>query len=552
MKDQNKKSRRHFIRTAAVAATVVPGLCAVPGAGATAFFLELTGWQAAFDIVVYGATPAGITAAVAAAREGRSVALIEPLAIAGGMMSGGLAFSDSNQMFRSMLGGLFEEFHQRVEKVYADRGIVLNYRVQEKDTRHWTYEPHVAELVFNGLLKEAGVQVFLNETLTTVTTRRKAIEQLKTTSGKSYKGTVFIDASYEGDLMAAAKVSYRVGRESREEFGESLAGAAYPKQAVAAMALNAQQKPLPLISGTTLPAAGAGDHRIMTYSFRLCLSEDPANSVPFTAPEGYDADRYELFRRYYRIAPESGIPLDLYPIPGNKLDGNNGIGRQLSSGLVGENWDYPDAGPQRRKEIWKQHVTYTQGLLYFLMTDPAVPEAVRMRMKKMGYAKDEFALYDHFPPVLYVREARRMEGAYFLTQKDILENKEKPDPIGVGSFPIDSHDCQRIATPGGGFINEGTIFPAETRVGARGIAYQIPYRCMLPKAEECTNLLVPVCASSSHVAFSSLRVEPAWMVMGESAGIAAAVAVENRVTVQKVDTTQLATRLKAKGQVLHF
>ncbi|MFT4093762.1 MAG: FAD-dependent oxidoreductase [Niabella sp.] len=546
MSYQHKKSRRHFIRTTA---TVIPGLYVLSRAGIETFFTEQAGRKRSFDVVVYGATPAGITAAVAAAREGKSVVIIEPLGIAGGMMSGGLSFSDSNQMFREKLGGLFEEFHQRVEKVYADRGVTLPYRVREKDTRHWTYEPHVAELVFNALLKEAGVQVVLNETLQSVAKKQSLIQSLTTQSGKNYTGKMYIDASYEGDLMAATGVRYRVGRESREEFDESLAGGAYPKKEVIISALDDTQKPLPLISGTTMLPEGQGDHRIMTYSFRLCLSEDPANRVAFTKPDGYNADRYELFRRFYKNAPQSGIPFDLYPIPGNKLDGNNGIGLQLSTGLVGENWDYPEATPKRRQEIWQQHVAYTQGLLYFLMTDETVPEAVRARMQKLGYAKDEFKKFGHFPPVLYVREARRMEGEYFLTQKDILENKEKPDPIGIGSFPIDSHDCQRIAKPGGGFINEGTIFPARTRINGRGIAYQIPYRSIIPKAAECANLLVPVCASASHVAFCSLRVEPAWMVMGESAGIAAALAIEQKAAVQKIDTVQLISRLKAKGQI---
>lgn len=508
-------------------------------------------WKPAdsYDVIVYGGTPAGVTAAIAAAREGRTVLLVEPLPLVGGMMSGGLSFSDSNQMLRETLGGLFEEFHQRVEAHYTARGIVLPYRVAEKDTRHWTYEPHVAELVFNAMLKEAGVKVVLNETLKQATMSVPRITGLRMRSGRRFSGKMFIDASYEGDLIAAAGVQFRVGRESRAELGESFAGAVYQKKAVGIAATEAG-KPLPLISGTTVTPEGEGDNRIMTYSFRLCLSEDPSNRVPFTRPADYDGNRYELFRRFYKATPKAGIPFDMYPIPGNKLDGNNGIGSQLSLGLVGENHHYPAASPKQRKAIWAKHRSYTEGLLYFLMTDPAVPEDVRNRMRQMGYAKDEFTAYGHFPPVLYVREARRMVGEYFLTQADILERSEKPDAIAVASFPIDSHDCQRIATPGGGFINEGTIFPAKTRVEGRGIPYQVPYRSIVPKAAECTNLLVPVCISASHVAFSSIRVEPAWMVLGESAGIAAAVALESGASVQQVDYSILASRLKAKGQVL--
>lgn len=515
-------------------------------------FTLFIAWKPAknYDVIVYGATPAGVTAAVAAAREGRTVLLVEPLPLVGGMMSGGLSFSDSNQMLREALGGLFEEFHKRVEAYYTARGIVLPYKVSEKDSKHWTYEPHVAELVFNTMLKEAGVEVALQQTLKQTRMTGKTIRALRMYSGKVFSGKVFIDASYEGDLMAAAKVQYRIGRESRAELGESFAGAVYQKKAVGVSALDEQGRPLPLISGTAVTPEGEGDKRIMTYSFRLCLSTDSANRVPFSRPAGYDADRYELFRRFYNTSPKTGIPFDMYPIPGNKLDGNNGIGSQLSLGLVGENWDYPDASPRQREVIWAKHRHYTEGLLYFLMTDAGVPEEVRNRMKNMGYAKDEFAAFRHFPPVLYVREARRMVGEYFLTQADILENREKPDAIAVASFPIDSHDCQRISTPGGGFINEGTIFPAKTRINGKGIPYQVPYRSIIPKASECTNLLVPVCISSSHVAFSSIRVEPAWMVLGESAGIAAAVALENGGSVHKVDPAVLARRLKTKGQVL--
>jgi hypothetical protein len=520
------------------------------------FALICTGFMAArpadeYDVIVYGGTPGGVTAAVAAAREGRSVLLIEPLPLVGGMMSGGLSFSDSNQMLREALRGLFEEFHLRVEAHYKARGITLPYSVAEKDTKHWTYEPHVAELVFNAMLKEAGVHVVLNETLKQARMQGTRITGLRMRSGRRFAGKMFIDASYEGDLMAAAKVGFRVGRESRAELGESFAGAVYQKKAVG-VAARENGKPLPLISGATVTPEGEGDHRIMTYSFRLSLSEDPANRVPFTKPADYDAHRYELFRRFYKAAPKTGIPFDMYPIPGNKLDGNNGIGGQLSTGLVGENWDYPTASAKKRKAIWGRHRSYTEGLLWFLMTDTAVPVSVRNRMQQMGYSKDEFAAYGHFPPVLYVREARRMVGEYFLTQADILEHSQKPDAIAVASFPIDSHDCQRIATPGGGFINEGTIFPAKTRIEGRGIPYQVPYRSIVPKAAECANLLVPVCISSSHVAFSSIRVEPAWMVLGESAGIAAAVALEKGVAVQQVDYSILAARLKAKGQVLSY
>lgn len=505
-----------------------------------------------YDVVVYGATPAGVAAAVAAGREAKSVALLEPLEIAGGMMSGGLSFSDSNQTARETLGGLFEEFHLRVERHYADREIKLPYEVRVKDQRPWTYEPHVAERVFNDMLAEAKVTVALGERLTEARREGTRLVAIRTASGKEFAGKVFVDASYEGDLMAAAGVAYRVGRESRDEHGESLAGAAYPKPPVTDVpAIGADGKPLPLVNSTERPPDGAGDKRIMTYSFRFCFSKDPANQVPFTKPADYDAARYELLRRFLAKHPDTPRVIDLYALPGDKVDGNNGIGLQLSIGLVGENHAYPDASHEQRQAIWAAHRSYAEGLFWFLKTDPAVPAKIREQMNALGYAKDEFAKFGHFPPVLYVREARRMVGEYLLTQQDIRRNATKPDSIGVGSFPIDSHDCQRIALPdGGGFINEGTIFPVRQKERKIGHVHQLPYRSITPKRQQCTNLLVPLCLSATHVAFSSVRVEPTWIVLGQSAGIAAALAVEDGAAVQDVKYDRLAPRLTARGQVL--
>lgn len=550
MEHKKQQDRRKFIRSTVLAAVAVPQLFSGHTKAAD-FILGVTGLEERFDIVVYGATPAGITAAVAAGREGKRVVLVEPLLLAGGMMSGGLSFSDSNQMAREALRGIFEEFHLRVEKHYTDKGITLPYKISVKDNRPWTYEPHVAENIFHELLNEAGVKVVLGETLQRVKRKGTMLQSFRTTSGKTFSGKMFIDASYEGDLMAAAGVKYRVGRESRSEFSEPLAGAVYPKKPVTLDVRDAQGKPLPYISSTQKAPEGQGDKLIMTYSFRFCFSKDPANQVPFTRPEKYDPAAYELVRRYLKAYPDTPRLIDLYQLPGNKLDGNNGIGLQLSIGLVGLNAAYPDGSPRERQAIWNAHTEYCKGLFYFLTTDPAVPEKIRQQMKEIGYAKDEFAKFDHFPPVLYVREARRMEGEYFLTEKDILHDVEKPDSIGIGSFPVDSHDCQRIATEDG-FINEGTIFPKRLEPRKIGQPYQVPYRAIVPKAKECGNLLVPVCLSSSHVAFSSVRVEPAWMVLGQSAGIAAALAIDEGKTVQQVDYAKLAARLEKSGQVLNL
>ncbi|MBB5438156.1 hypothetical protein HDC92_001831 [Pedobacter sp. AK017] len=516
------------------------------------FIFNSSSAETNYEIVVYGATPSGIAAAVAAAREGKKVALIEPLNIVGGMMSGGLSFSDSNQMARESLGGIFEEIHLRIADNYKKKGVTLPYDVMVKDNRKWMYEPHVAEKVFNDMLKEAGVTIVLRETLKSAKKNGSNITAIKTYSGKTYAAKVFIDASYEGDLLAAAGVKYRIGREGREEFGESLAGAIYPKDKVAVKATTENGKLLPLINSRKLSPEGAGDHRIMTYSFRLCLSSDPDNRVPFTKPASYNPRQFEIFSAYYKANPAVRTPIDFYPIPGNKFDGNNGIALQLSSGLVGENYKYPEARPKKRQKIWDAHQQFTEGLLYFLQNDESMPVAIRKQMSSLGYAKDEFANTSHFPPVLYVREGRRMLGTYFLTQSDILTNVNKEDVIGISSFPIDSHDCQRIATADGGFINEGTIFPAHVKGRYIGQPHQIPYRAITPKPAECTNLLVPVCVSSTHVAFSSIRVEPTWIVLGQSAGIAAAMAVEQAVNVQDISYPALAQRLKTQKQILNL
>jgi len=506
-----------------------------------------------FDVVIYGATPAGVAASVAAAREGKSVALVEPLPLAGGVMSGGLSFSDSNQTARETLGGFFEEFHLRVEKHYTDLGTTLPYEVKVKDQRPWTYEPHVAEKVFNDLLAEAKVKVFLNELMTTAICEERAIKEFHTATGKRFGGKVFVDATYEGDLMAAAGVEYRVGREAREEFGESLAGVRYAKKPVTNVkAVDDTGNPLPLITSTEQMKEGEGDDRTMAYSFRFCFSRDPDGKVPFTKPADYDPARYELLGRYLKEHPDTRRVFDLYVLPNNKLDGNNGIGLQISLALVDGSKNYPEASPEERKKIWAGHRSYSEGLFWFLKTDERVPVEVKRVMNKIGYAKDEFVKFGHFPPVLYVREGRRMVGSYFLTQADILTRVTKPDSIGIGSFPIDSHDCQRIALEDGGFIDEGTIFPVRLNTRKIGQPHQLPYGAIVPKAEDCTNLLVPVCLSASHVALSSVRVEPTWMMLGQSAGVAAALAADGGVAVQKVEYGKLAEKLKAQGQVLEL
>ena len=502
------------------------------------------------DVVVYGSTPGGFCAAIAAAREGASVILLEPTDHVGAMNTGGLSHCDSNQMVRSTLMGLFHEWHTRVVKDYTDRGLKAPYNPAKKDQSRWTFEPHVAIRVTLKMLDEAGVTVLTERYLKSVTKEGPRIKSLVTKNG-TFAARVFVDGSYEGDLMAAAGVDWTIGREDRAEYGESLAGKQYPKKKMIINGFDETEKLLPLVTTDDAGAEQAGDNRVMTYSFRLCLTTDPRNRVPIPKPANYDPVRFEIVRRALK-AEEKRIGFDLYPLPGNKLDGNNSIGGQFSIGLIGGGNNWHSADEAGRKKIWEEHKQFTLEFIHFLTTDPAVPAATRNRYAKLGLCKDEFASYDHFSPALYVRESRRMKGLYVLSQKDILEEPKKDDPIAISSFPIDSHDVQRVALKGGGVINDGTIFPVRNQNLRQGYAYHVPYRSILPRPEQCDNLLVPVALSCTHVGISSLRIEGAWMVIGQGAGVAAALAADQHVAVQKLDYEKLRERLLAQRQVLEL
>ena len=502
----------------------------------------------AADVIVYGSTPGGFCAAIAAAREGASVFLLEPTDHVGGLSTGGLSHCDSNQMVRSTLSGLFDEWHNRIIKDYTDRGLKAPYDPAKKDQSRWTFEPHVAMRVTEKMLDEAGVKVHTKSYLKSVTKDGPRIKTLITKNG-TFTARVFVDGTYEGDLMAAAGVDWTIGREGRAEYGESLAGKQYPKQKMNINGFGENGKLLPLV--TTMDAGDdeAGDRNIMTYSFRLCLTSDPDTRVPMPKPTNYDPARFELARRLLK-AGEKRVGFDLYPLPGEKLDGNNSIGGQLSIGLVGGANDWHSADEEGRRAIWERHKQYTLELIHFLTTDPSVPAATRDRYAKLGLCRDEFASYDHFSPALYVRESRRMKGLYVITQNDILKSPKKEDPIAISSFPIDSHDCQRIALEGGGVVNEGTIFPVRNQKLRQGYAYHVPYRSILPKPEQCSNLLVPVALSCTHVGISSLRIEATWMVVGQAAGVAAAIAADQDVAVQDLKYEKLRKSLLRQKQVL--
>ena len=499
------------------------------------------------DVIVYGSTPGGFCAAIAAAREGASVLLLEPSDHVGGVNTGGLAFSDSNQTVRSTVMGLFDEWHTRIEADYTARGIKLPYKVSEKDQKHWSYEPSVAMRITKLMLDEAKVQVLTKRVLKKVAKEGARITRLQTSDG-DFSAKVFIDGTYEGDLMAAAGVSWTIGREGRKEFGESLAGKRYPKAKMAISGYDSEGKLLPLITTDDAGPVDAGDSHVMVYSFRLCVTKNPANWVAFPAPAQYDPARFEVIRRFLARGKVDRL-WDLYPLPNDKFDANNGIFKQFSMGLVGGSDAWCAADEAGRAKIWEAHKQYTLELIHFFCTDPAVPEASRKEHAQYGLCRDEFASYDHWSPQLYVREGRRMKGMYVVSQKDIIDSPQKEDPIVISSFPIDSHDCQRVATKDN-VINEGTIMPVRMPGRGHGYAYQIPYRSILPLPAECDNLLVPVALSCTHVGISSIRVEPTWMILGQSAGIAAALAAKQGVTVQRLPYPALRERLLAQKQIL--
>ena len=517
----------------------------------TLLLVALPGGAKEAEVIVYGATPGGFCAAIAAAREGTRVILLEPTSHVGGLSTGGLSHCDSNQMRREALTGLFEEWHRRIAKDYADRGQPAPYDPKDKTPGvRWVFEPHVALRVTQAMLKEAGVTVVTDCQLASVEMTGARIASLRTSQG-AFTAKTYVDGTYEGDLMAAAGVSWVIGREGRAEYGEALAGKRYPKPTMAIDGFDASGRPLPLITGVDAGAEAAGDRNVMTFSFRLCLTRDPANLVPIPQPANYDPAKFELARRALK-AGVRGIGFDLYPLPGKKLDGNNSIYGQVSLGLVGGSTTWHAADAAERARLWEAHKQYTLEFLHFLRTDPAVPAKARADYAALGFCKDEFAATGHFPPALYVRESRRLQGLYVLSQKDIIDAPSKDDPIAISSFPIDSHDCQRVAHKGGGVVNEGTILPVRVPGTGVGYAYQVPYRSILPRPEQCGNLLVPVALGSTHVAMSSLRIEGAWMAIGQASGVAAALAAKRGLKVQDLPYPELRTRLLAQGQTVEL
>jgi len=503
--------------------------------------------QQSFDLIVYGGTAGGVMTAVAAARHGMKTALLEPRHHVGGMATGGLSRTDTG--VREVVGGLALEFYYRVGERYEMK--------RYKNPVAWFYEPKVGESVMLEMLREAGVTVLFHHRLLEkngVVMQDNRLVEIAMENGRRFRAKVFADCSYEGDLMAQSKVSYTLGREGSTQYGESLAGVRdrtpFHQFLFDVPALDASGKPLPAVVAEKPEAPGTADRKIQAYNFRIIATNVPANRVPWPKPRTYDAKNYELLARYLdafvKVKGRSPVFHELTliaPIPNGKADFNNN--GPFSTDFIGRNYGYPDGDYATRARIWQEHVDYVQGFYYFLAHDPRVPKDLQKEVNEWGLARDEYVDSDHWPHQLYVREARRMVGVYVATQKDLQTDLRKPDVIGMGSYNSDSHNIQRFVNSRGMAENEGDM-----QVSVK--PYQIPFRIILPKKEQASNLLVPVCFSASHVAYSSLRMEPQYMILGHAAGVAAAMAIKNGSAVQDVHVVELQETLKSEAAVFDY
>jgi len=516
-----------------------------------------------FDVVIYGGTSAGVAAAVELGRMGKTALLIEPGVHLGGLSSAGLGWTDSGR--KDMIGGISREFYQRVKKHYDDP---RSWPLQKPETLNaergsgrylpdadamWVFEPHVAEAIFEKLVRESGITVIRRERLnrqTGVEKQSGRIVSITMESGRKVRGSIFIDATYEGDLMAAAGVSYHVGRESNSEFGENLNGV--QKTQMRGHLFLKKVDPYRVAGDPSsglvarVNAAGGGedgaaDHRVQAYNYRMCMTTDDRNRVPFPKPDGYDEKQYELLFRNFE-AGDSRMPWSAGNIPNHKTDTNN-YGA-FSTDDIGMNYAYPEASYAERDKILQEHETYQKGLMWTLANHPRVPQKIRDGMAKWGLAADEFQDNGNWPHQIYVREGRRMMGAYVMTELDCRRLRIAKDSVGIGSYNMDSHNTQRYVTREGFVQDEGDV-----QVSPGG-PYAISYRSITPRKAECENLLVPAAVSSSHIAFGSIRMEPVFMILGQSAATAAVVAIQGDSAVQDVPYSKLREQLLKGGQIL--
>ena len=520
------------------------------------------------DVIIYGGTSAAITAAVQVTKMGRSVIIVCPETHLGGMTASGLGFTDTGD--KSVIGGLSREFYHRVYLHYQDPAAWTWQKKEEYgnvgqgtsaiDKEYhtmWIFEPHVAEKVFEDFVQEYELEVLRDEWLdrtSGVELDNGEIKSITTLSGQKYRGKVFIDATYEGDLMAAAGVKYHTGRESNDVYNEKWNGVQtsvfhhghhFGNMNISPYIIPGDPSSgiLPRISAEDPGTKGDGDHRIQAFCYRTCLTKNSLNRILFERPQGYDSTQYELLIRVYDSGwRETFQKFD--PIPNHKTDVNNH--GPFSFDNIGMNYDYTEASYERRKDIINEHIAYQQGLLYFIANDPRIPEEVQEEMKKWGLAKDEFTDNNHWPHQIYIREARRMIGEYVMTENEILGKKKVENPIGMGSYTMDSHNVQRYISPEGFVQNEGDIGVHPEK------PYQIALGTILPEKGNCRNLLVPVAVSSSHIAFGSIRMEPVFMILGQSAGTIAVMAVDNNFGLHDLLYKDLREQLIRDGQVLEI
>lgn len=537
-----------------------------------------------YDVVIYGGTSAGISAAIQCSRMNKSVLLIETTNRIGGLTTGGLGATDIGS--KIAIGGISREFYQNVKKYYEDSN---NWLLQDKtdysesrnsdknDQAMWTFEPSVAMKIYKEMLANESVDLVYNKRLLLnngVVKDGLSIISIKMESGEVYKGKLFIDTTYEGDLMASAGVSYTVGRESNKTYGETLNGVQLDKinttigKRLSNNALHhnfinkvdpyiikgdPSSGLLPYISNEPPGVDGEGDNKIQAYCFRMTLTDHPANRIPFKKPENYNELNYELLFRNYEAAEgpleemyNYGDPLVPWintPMPNRKTDTNNQKG--FSTDFIGKNYDYPEASYERREQIIEEHLNYQKGLMWTLAYHPRIPEKVRNIVSQWGVCKDEYIENeDNWTRQLYIREARRMVSDYVMTQKNCEGIETVDDAIAMAGYGMDSHHVQRYVDVNGYVQNEGNV-------EARGYPpYPISFRSITPKKTECSNLLVPVCLSASHIAFGSLRMEPVFMILGQSAAIAASQAIEDNKSIQDIDYPKLLETLLAYDQII--
>lgn len=489
--------------------------------------------KAQYDICIYGGTSAGVIAAYTAAKQHKKVILIEPGKHLGGLSSGGLGYTDIGNKY--VVSGLARDFYRRMGKHYGK-------------FETWIFEPHAAEAIFNDYIKKANVPVLFQYIITKATKENTTIKSIELQNlnplavdlSKTITAKMFIDCSYEGDLMAKAGVSYTVGREDNNTYNETWNGVQLLDKHQFPDGIDPYKIPgdstsglLWGISNNTLLPNGTGNKMVQTYNYRLCLTDDPSNKIEITRPEGYDSSMFELLLRYidkYKPKELNDRVLKIDIMPNHKTDINNN--GPFSTDYIGMNWNYPDADYNTRQKILLDQLQYTKGLLYFIGHDPRMPQHLRNEMLQWGYPKDEYKDNNNFTPQAYIRESRRMMGAYVMTQNNCEGKAVVTDAVGMAAYTMDSHNCERLVV-NGMVKNEGDV-----QKGGFG-PYPIAYRSLIPNANECSNLYVPVCLSASHIAYGSIRMEPVFMVLAQSSAAAACIAINNGQTVQQVNVQQL-------------